>query len=208
MSNIRVTYSGLISFAVGLISIFTGLAFTLIVTRRLSPEEFGTWGLIGSLLVYPLIIQPIIGYWTTREIARNEKSGRTSLFASGYFSLVSIVVYLLIAYIVSVESDASFDILLLAVLLIPSQFIQRSLTDINLGWKPHVISYSQVAFEAVKIPIGILLVYFLDLGVTGAIITTLFAHLSSIIILGWHAREKLREKMPFDVKIYPIQVGK
>ena len=195
MSNIRVTYSGLISFAVGLISIFTGLVFTLIVTRRLSPEEFGMWGLIGSLLIYPLIIQPIIGYWTTREIARNEKSGRTSLFASSYFSLVSAAVYLLIAYMVSVKSDASFDILLLAVLLIPSLFIQRALNNINLGWKPHVISYSKVAFESVKIPVGILLVYFLDLGVVGAIITTLFAHLSSIIILGWYAREKLREKI-------------
>lgn len=194
MSGIRVTYSGLISFSVGLISLFTGLVFTLIVTRRLSPEEFGTWGLIGSLLVYPLIIQPIIGYWATREIARGEKSARTSLLTSGYFSVGSSILYILIAYIVSVESNASFDILLLAVLLIPSQFIQRALADINLGWKPHAISFSSVGFESVKIPAGILLVYFLDWGITGAIITTLIAHLSSIVILGWYAREKLVDK--------------
>ena len=96
MSGIRVTYSGLISFSVGLISILTGLIFTIIVTRRLSPDEFGTWGLIGALLVYPLIIQPIIGYWSTREIARNENSGRTSILASGSFSFIGMLIYFII----------------------------------------------------------------------------------------------------------------
>jgi len=43
MSNIRVTYSGLISLGTKFSSIITGLVFTLIVTRSLSPEEFGTW---------------------------------------------------------------------------------------------------------------------------------------------------------------------
>jgi len=46
MSDIRVTYSGLISLIVGAIGTATGLIFILIVTRTLSPQEFGTWGLI------------------------------------------------------------------------------------------------------------------------------------------------------------------
>ena len=56
MSGIRVTYSGLISFVVGLASVFTGIIFTIIVTRQLTPEEFGTWNLIGGLIVYAVII--------------------------------------------------------------------------------------------------------------------------------------------------------
>ena len=55
MSGIRVTYSGLISFVVGIGSVFTGLIFTIIVTRRLTPDEFGEWGLIGALTGYVLI---------------------------------------------------------------------------------------------------------------------------------------------------------
>ena len=56
MSGIRVTYSGLISFVVGLASVFTGIIFVLIVTRQLTPEEFGTWNLIGGLIIYVIII--------------------------------------------------------------------------------------------------------------------------------------------------------
>jgi O-antigen/teichoic acid export membrane protein len=195
MTGIRVTYSGLISFAVGLISLITGLIFTLIVTRRLSPEEFGTWGLIGGILVYPLIIQPVIGYWSTREIARGESTGKTSILTSGYFSLVSMLIYFLIICVISIETDASFDILLMAILLVPSLFINQTLTAINLGWKPHAVSFALVGFESIKIPIGFLLIYFLDLGIMGAIITTLVAQISSSIILAWYAKEKLTGKI-------------
>jgi len=55
LSNIRVTYSGLIAFVIGLLSVGTGLVFTLIITRRLAPEEFGTWALIGTMISYFLI---------------------------------------------------------------------------------------------------------------------------------------------------------
>ena len=72
MSGIRVTYSGLISFVVSLLSVLTGVIFTLIVTRQLSQEEFGTWGLIGGMTGYVLIFGPITTYWVTREIARGE----------------------------------------------------------------------------------------------------------------------------------------
>ena len=50
MSSIRVTYSGLITFVLMLVSIVTGLIFTLIVTRRLDQIEFGLWSLIGGII--------------------------------------------------------------------------------------------------------------------------------------------------------------
>ena len=59
MAEIRVTYSGLISVAVGLITIITGVAFMLIVTRTLDPVEFGTWGVITVLFLGVLNIEPI-----------------------------------------------------------------------------------------------------------------------------------------------------
>ena len=55
MSNIRVTYAGLIAFATGIGSIITGGIFTLILTRTLTIEEFGTWELIGTVIGYSLL---------------------------------------------------------------------------------------------------------------------------------------------------------
>ena len=197
MTDIRVTYSGLISLAIGLISVVTGIIFTLIVTRQLSPEEFGTWNLIGSLILYVVIAEPIISYWTTRQVARGIESGRTAVFSSGLFSIVGMIIYLLIVYLVSAQTNAEKDVMLLAVTLVPIIFINRTLVAINLGWRPQATSYGILVFEVCKIPFALLLVYFLDTGVSGAIIATAFGYISSTIVLGYYAKDRLKDAFNF-----------
>ena len=192
MSGIRVTYAGLINFIIGIISVITGLAFTLTVTRQLSQDELGTWGLIGGLLVYATIISPIINYWLTRDVARGGKSGKTGIISSGFFSVIGFAVLVILSYFVSLGSDASFDILLLGVVLVPVMFMQKVLHAINMAWKPETRSYGLIVFETVKLPVGILLIYLLDLGLVGAIFTVFIAHLGEIILLAYYAREKIR----------------
>ena len=191
MSGIRVTYSGLISFAVGLVSVFTGMIFILIVTRQLTPEEFGTWNLIGGLIVYVIIIEPTISYWVTREIARDKESGKTAVFFSGIFSIGAILAYLIIAYFIAQNTDAKESILFLGAILIPVMFLNRTLTAVNLGWKPHAVSYGILFLEIFKIPAALILVYYLDMGIEGAIISIMLAYVASIVILFVSGRKKL-----------------
>ena len=129
LSDIRVTYSGLIAVAAGLISVLTGAIFTLIVTRRLSPEEFGIWAIIGSMISYFLIAEPIISFWTTRQIARGEKIGRTSLFSSTFFSIGSIPIYLILSFYVSQISNLQYNTVILAALLLPVSFVSQTISS-------------------------------------------------------------------------------
>lgn len=191
MSGIRVTYSGLISFVVGLASVFTGIIFTLIVTRQLTPEEFGTWNLIGGLIVYVVIIEPTISYWVTREVARGKESGKTAIFFSGIFSIGGVAAYLIIAFLVAQNTDAEQSILFVGAILIPVMFLNRTLTALNLGWKPHAASYGKLFLEIFKIPTALVLVYLMDLGIEGAIISTTIAYVASIVILVISSRTKL-----------------
>lgn len=191
MSGIRVTYSGLISFVIGLGSIFTGIIFTLIVTRQLTPEEFGSWNLISGMIVYVILIESTISYWATREIARGKESGKTAVLFSGIFSIGALVAYIIIAHFIAQQTDAKESTLFLGAILIPVMFLNNTLTAINLGWKPHAVSYGKLAFEIFKIPAALLLVYFLNLGVEGAIISTVFAYIASIGFLIYSGRKKL-----------------
>jgi hypothetical protein len=192
MTGIRVTYSGLVNFVVGILSVFTGLIFTLTVTRRLTPDELGTWGLIGGLLVYATIISPIIDYWLTREIARGEKSGKTGIVSSGFFSIIGFAVLVVISYFVSLGSEVSFEILLIGTILVPVMFMQKIFHSINMAWKPETRSYGLIVFEIIKIPTGIFLIYFLDLGIQGAIFAIFVAHIGEIILLTYYAKEKIK----------------
>ena len=197
MSGIRVTYSGLISFSIGLVGVLTGLIFTLIITRELSQEEFGTWSLIGGLTGYVLILEPIISYWTTREIARNKKSGKTAILSSGIFSAMAIPIYFLIVILFVTHSNVDKNILLFSAILIPVLFFRHVLASINFGYKPQVVSYGLLVFEVTKIPVALFLIYFMNMGVYGAIITAFVAGISSIFVQIILSYEKMKGEFSF-----------
>lgn len=167
----------------------------MIVTRQLSPIEFGTWGLINGVIVYAVIIHPIISYWSLRETARGENSGKTAIVSTGMLSVIGIGIYLIIAYVVGLQSNVDVSILLFAGILVPVLFINEALGAIISGFKPHVKSLGFLVFEIIKIPVALLLVYYLQMGLEGAILATFFAYLANNVFLAKNAREKLSVKL-------------
>ena len=194
MSDIRVTYTGLISFVAAIVTAAAGVIFTLIITRSLSTEEFGTWGLIIGMITYVMMIGLVISFWSTRETARGIESGKTAVFASMILSIGAIAVYVIISYLMGYQTKVDLNILVLASILLPVMFLNGILTAINLGWKPHAISYGTLSFGVSQIPFAFVLVYILDLGVSGVIFTNLFAYFTSIIILYIYAHSKITEE--------------
>ncbi len=192
MNDIRVTYSGLISLVLGVINIPLGFVFMLIVTRILSTTEYGTWGLISGIIVYATIVEPMISYWTIREVARNQNSGKTSLLSGWLFSLVGIVIYLISAYFISGKTNADQNVILLGSILVPLIFSNRILHAITIGWKPQGISYAQIIFGVTQIPAGFALIYFLKLGTPGVIYSVAIAYGISIIFLLIYNKEKIQ----------------
>ena len=191
MSNIRVTYSGLIAFVIGFAGVITGILFVIIVTRQLSPEEFGLWTLIGSLVSYVVIVEPIVSYWTTRQIARGETVGKTSVFTSGLFSIGGFFAYLIIAIFVSDLLKVNSFPVILAAILVPIMFLNNTLSAIGISHKPQGVSYSILSFEVSKLPFGFGFVYLAELGLVGAIVATIIASLIKTIILLITVREQL-----------------
>jgi len=198
MSNIRVTYAGLIAFVISLASVVTGMLFIIIVTRTLSAEEYGTWALMGSLISYFLISQGMINFWALRQVARGEEVGRTSVISSWLFSLGVIPFYIILSSVLSEQSNAQFDSMLLGAILIPLQFVSQSLNGVNLGHRPQATSYSLIIFESTKIPAALALVYFLKLGLDGAIIAIAIAFSVKIIIQLYFAAPKIRDKFKIE----------
>ena len=198
MSDIRVTYSGLSFFVIGIVSIFTGLAFMLIVTRSLTSQEYGTWNLINGFVMYALVVQPVASYWVTREIARGEKSGKTAVISNGLFSSIGIAIFLIASYFTGNQTDVEQQILFFGVILVPIFFLNGVLGSINMGFKPHITSFGQFSLEVSKIPLAIVFIYFMELGVQGVILSISLAHIPSIILLGYSAREKIKNSIKFD----------
>lgn len=194
MTEIRVTYSGLISFFVGSSSIFTGLIFTLIITRSLTQEEFGSWAVIGTLLGYALILNPIISFWNTREIARGGKTGKTGITMGGAFASLAFLIYLIIAFFFTEEVIIDKNIILFASILVPLEFVRSILTGITNGYKPQLEEYGRITFEVVKIVLGLGFLYIFDMGLFGLIIVIFCATFVNVIFLTFSSRKIIRSK--------------
>ncbi len=199
MSDIRLTYTGLIAFVIRLVSVITGIIFIIIVTRNLTPDEFGLWRLIGSLISYVLIVEPITSYWVSRHVARGEPAAKTGLFTDGLFSVGASGAYLLMIFFVAGATKSSYDLLLLSTILVPVLFISNTLDNINLGFRPQAISYSFLAFELAKIPIGLIMVEVMKMGLAGAIIATFIAYIARNSISFYFARTKLHGKFNLEL---------
>ena len=195
MSNIRVTHTGLLSFFIAIITIFTGFAFIIIITRTLSQEEYGTWTLINGLFLYALMGNTIISYWSTRETARKIESGKTAIFGSMILSIGFVIIYIFLSHLMGYQTGTDLNILLFSAILIPILFLNGTLTGINLGWKPHVISYGSLILGISQIPIGLFLIYYLEMGVYGVIIAVGISNLINILFLYNHAKDKLKKQI-------------
>jgi hypothetical protein len=195
LSEIRVTYTGLLSFAVAIITAIAGTAFTLILTRSLTQQEFGTWGLIGGITQYVIIFSTVIAYWSTRDTARKIDSGKTAIMGNVILSVTAMIVYILISYFLSSETKTDFGILLFSVILIPVMFFGGLFTAITLGWKPHVISYGLLGSAISQIIFSFLFVYYLDYGVNGVIMANFISHLINSMILLKYSYHKIVNKI-------------
>jgi hypothetical protein len=195
MSNIRVTYSGFISFFVSILTVVIGTAYTLILTRTLSQEEYGIWGLIVGLIGYIILTNQIVTYWSTRETARKIESGKTAVFGSMILSVVSLGIFIVSSIIMGNQTGIDPNIILLASILIPVMFLHGVLFAINIGWKPHVGSYANLILGITQVPMAIIFVYFLELGVPGVIFSSFIAYSLSTLILFKYAKNHLRNQI-------------
>lgn len=194
MSNIRLTYAGLISFLILMVSIFTGLIFTIIVTRRLEQADFALWSLIGGIVVYSMVFAPVSNYWVNRHIARGENEATTGIIASLILSIGGMIVFLTASFFISESSDSNFQILLFAAILIPLTYTVNSFTAISGSYKPQGNAFAMLTFELTKIPVGFFLVYVADMGIIGAISTTFIANSVMLIFYVLYLKNKIREK--------------
>ena len=197
LSNIRVTYSGLIGLIIGISTIFTGMIFMLIITRTLSQNDFGTWGVISGILPFVIIFEQIIPYWVRREIARGINSAKTAILSSGFLSSSGILIFYIVSLILSQNSDIDQNILLFGIILVPAIFLNRILNAINLGWKPELTSYAQLVLSLSQIPLAFVLILILKLELLGLILTIFLATLVSISFQIYFARKKLKNTFQF-----------
>jgi O-antigen/teichoic acid export membrane protein len=153
--EIRVQYSGLIIFAAQLISISTGLAFTLLLTRNLPPEEFGTYTFMFDLISYFTVFSGLLPFWAVRFIARgSEGVTRTVVVSNFAISMISVTLYsvLLLPVTTALHVNSAFVIFYaVASVHIINAYLLTSLQSILQARKPQATGIGLLVSEFPKV---------------------------------------------------------
>jgi len=179
-SDIRLKYSGLIVFASNILSVATGLAFVLMITRNVSTEEFGIWGNIFDLSSYFILLSGVIPFWATRFVAREHAgSAKTGFIANIFISVAATSIYLaLVPTILSILQISSIYAILYTIVSIQilEQYTISALEAVLYAKQPQTIGYGLLISEVCKVLLGFTLILQLKLGLQGALYSIIISY--------------------------------
>ena len=139
-----------------------------------------------------------VNFWTIRDIARDKEIGKTSIFSNSLFSIVGIIIYLIISFIVATQSSLDINFFIAAVLLIPIMIIYKTFGSVSQGWKPQLVNYGNMIAGLTNIPLVLVFVYFLDFSIYGIIISLFVSYSASTVFLIVTSHHKFRGKINFE----------
>lgn len=173
----RLKRPGAIFFISNFYSLFTGLVFTVMVTRTLTVLEFGLWSMLSQYIGYTAVpLSSIASFWIVRYVARGFKQASSSGLLFGIIlSSIGIPVYCTVVLGASISFSQPLFILFLAIPQVITYILLGALSSIATGVSPEHIGISSMIFETSKVVFAYVLVRVLAQGLVGAILSVIIA---------------------------------
>lgn len=177
--EIRTHYSGMILFASKLITVATGIVFTLTVANSLSQNDYGVMGIFVTVIIpYFTILSGPITFWTMRFAARN-KEGATKTGIVGNMAVGAIATLVYFAVLPFVTTSQGLENYILVYAVAAAQIIEIYLIAVFEAClqakRPHFVGYGLLVGEILKVLFVYLLVIRLPLALLGAIVSLIAA---------------------------------
>jgi hypothetical protein len=195
-----VHYSGFVIFASQILSLFTGVIFTLLLTRNMTdPAEFGAWSFIFYLIGLFTLVNGLFPFWATRFVARGKEGAiKTAVSANLIVAVVATVVYLLsVSVVLEVlhVTSVALVIYLIAAFQIVNNYLITVFEACLRAVKPQTTGYGLLIEEVVKV----VLAYGIFLGAgqlfLGAIVGIVAGASVQAGFYVWLLRDYLRQRI-------------
>jgi O-antigen/teichoic acid export membrane protein len=160
-NEIRIRFSGFVIFASQLLSVVTGLVFTLLLTRNMNTSEYGVWTNVFDYTGYFMFLSSVLPFWATRFMARGkEGTVKTSVYGQLSIAVLSVLVYLPSIVLISnaIGTAAYLMIYLISGLYVFNFYMITVFEGVLRSMKPQVIGYGLLIEEVVKVFVALVLI--------------------------------------------------
>lgn len=177
--GIRIQYSGFIIFAAQILSVGTGLVFTLLLTRNLSPQQYGIWANVFDVIGYFMLLSGVFPFWTMRFVARRKQgAAKTGFLANLVVSLLFALLYIGLAQFIASAFGISGQytvIYFVASVQIVNLCLIAALESILRAKRPQAVGYGLLVEEICKVVLAYVLIVRFGQLLLGALLSLIVA---------------------------------
>ncbi|MEM1611019.1 MAG: hypothetical protein QXQ57_05185 [Sulfolobales archaeon] len=169
--RIRVRFSAVVNFLVGIYRTITSFIFTVVVIRRLDPFEYGLYAtLLGLANALTTPVNSWISWGSRRYVLGVMGSLRATLILGGLYLVIAIPLFMALSliFINNIYSYFLLSILIMLFYIVLSP-LGISVSLLNL-YAPEKGGYLGVLFETTRVALSYYLVVSLGLSIFGAVI--------------------------------------
>jgi len=187
--KISLRYSGLVVFTAKLLSVATGMAFLLMVTRSTTEQQYGIWLNVNDVLSYLTLLASALPFWITRFVARKqEAAAKTGVVANLLISLLATLVYLPLVPVITSALNVTEPYMILY-FIASAQIVEYYLIFAFQGClqakRPQAVGYGLLLSEVFKVALGFGLIIKLQQGLLGAMLSIIA---SLVVQVAYYAR--------------------
>lgn len=131
--------------------------------------------------------------WIPRDISRGKNTSKTGLYSSLLFATITLPLYIILVFEASSSLNQPLIPLLISVFLLPLEYLITLQTSVASGYAPQRTGYASFVMKAGQLTSGYLLIGFLTMGLTGAVIAIIIGKACSALIglyLNWGILKK------------------
>ena len=157
----RLRYSGFVVFTTQVLSLITGLIFTLLLTRNMNTSQYNIWTNIFDYTGYFTIYGGLIPFWAIRFVSRGKEGTiKTSTLAQFSLASASTIVYLPVIFLISrsIGTSSYLPIYLLGGLYVLTFSMILLFENSLQAVKPQAVGYGLMIEEIVKVSIALVLI--------------------------------------------------
>jgi hypothetical protein len=186
---IRLQYSGFVVFGTKMISVVTGMVFTLLITRNIAPEKVealtGIWSNIFDITAYFMLLAAALPFWSGRFVARGKEGAlKTGFVANSIVALISLGIYIPLVPAITLAlnvPEAYLALYFIASLQIVELYLINALEAGLRPERPQAIGYALLIEELCKVILAYVLIVGFHEPLLGAIISLVTAFFVQII---------------------------
>ncbi len=197
-NQVRLRYSGFIVFTTQVLSLITGLVFTLLLTRNMSTDQFNIWTNIFDYTGYFLLFNPVLPFWATRFVARGKEGAvKTSVSAQLTIALASTLIYFPVIVLISrsIGTSSYLLIYLIAGFYILTFYSITIFESILQCIKPQFVGYGLMIEEIVKVSVALVLILGFKQLFLGAILGLVVSCVVQVFFYGYLLRSYFKQKI-------------